>query len=65
MRRTWRPLTRCWNGWLRSREYLFEGRRTRWYKTNKRGLDAVHRWRERKQQLLDYAHGHDFETRAR
>ena len=39
-------------GWLRSREYLFEGRRTRWYKTNKRGLDAVHRWRERKQQLL-------------
>jgi len=41
------------SGWVRSREDLHEGRRTRWYRINKRGAAAVERWRERNTALLD------------
>lgn len=41
------------SGWVRSREDLHEGRRTRWYRINRKGLDAVERWRKRSSTLLD------------
>jgi DNA-binding PadR family transcriptional regulator len=39
-------------GWVRSREDVHQGRRTRWYRINRRGLDAVDRWRTRSAGLL-------------
>ena len=41
------------SGWVRPREDLHEGRRTRWYRINKPGAAAVERWRERNAALLD------------
>ena len=38
--------------WVKSRENIHEGRRTRWYWLTKRGTDAVERWRERAAVLL-------------
>ena len=38
--------------WVKSRENIHEGRRTRWYCLTKRGLEAVERWRERTAALL-------------
>jgi DNA-binding PadR family transcriptional regulator len=38
--------------WVKSREDIFEGRRTRWYWLTKRGIDAVERWRQRASVLL-------------
>lgn len=39
-------------GWMQSREDLFEGRRTRWYRIKRPGLAAVDRWRYRSSTLL-------------
>ena len=41
------------SAWVRSREDLHEGRRTRWYRINKKGIDAVERWRKRSSLLLN------------